>query len=439
MSQKNKTLLIAGKAIIMVIILTLINCGLLVLSFCLPTAPMRSHVAQSYPLIDEEHQYLQWDQGYASSKLDFWSEYTLYGAAINEDAEGSAFEKAMMMWYIDPPGVDRDKAVEQYARDAESSFDLTAYPRYWLGAVMIMKVLLLVFTIPDIRMLNMFLQIALLAVVVYLMTKKNMAVELILLMTAIFFINPVTMSYSVKFSVEYVPMLISIILILLYGEKIDKIPGGWNYLFAILGSIVSFLCMLSSPLIALGIPLAVMVWCTNRVNVTKRVIANSCYWAGAYALTWAMKWIMCTLFTSYNLIANVIDRMDVYENVDNIENAGTPLVERFSRNLGVYKTPAFITLLVVAIVFLIVAIIIKGKRVRLEDIHGIEGCRNKNKVDVIIGYVLIACIPLAIVVALGNGYAYEHYYMAHRQFAISVLALLCILKEIMYSFLGIDK
>lgn len=411
------------RTFLLVIILTLLNCCCLVLSFCLPTAPMRSHVAESYPLIEQEHQYLQWDQGYTSSKLDFWSEYTLYGVAINEDAQGSAFEKAMRNWYIDPPGVDRDKAVGQYAKDKDEIVDITSYSRYWLGIVMFMKLLLLKFTIHDIRMINMFLHITLLVIIIILMVKKDMIVEIIPFLTAILFINPVTMLYSVKFSAEYIPMLLGIIIILVFGEYIDN-KNGWGMFFAILGSVVSFLCMLSSPGIALGIPLVVMIWCTKEKNVVKKVVSACCYWGGAYAITWAMKWIICTLFTSYNLLEDAIQRMDLYENVDHASNSGTTIMERLVCNIEVYNTPAFAFLFVVSVIAIVLAVCIASRKAGRKESTG-------NITDVVLGYVFIALIPVAIIVGLGNGYAYWHFYMAHRHFSITVLAGLCIVQRLL--------
>ena len=428
-----KELRTAGKAIVITIVITLINLGLLVLAFCLPTQTMRQHLAESYPLIESESQYMQWAQGYTSSMMDFWSEYTLYGAAINEDAQGNAFERAMMMWYIDTPGLERDKAVEQYARYPEEHFELTAYPRYWNGAVIIMKFLLLVFTLPDIRMLNMFLNLTLLAVVIALMAKKNMVLELICFITTVFFINPITMIFSVMFSAEYIPMLVSIIAILLVGKWIDSKEGGWEIFFAITGCVVSFFSFLSSPFIALGIPLVFLLWVTNEKAAVKKVAFSSCYWAVSYGITWGVKWIVCTLFTSYNLLADVFNRVDIYENAENAENSGTTLIERFMHNFWVYKTPAFMILYVLAIIFIIVVIYSWRKSGRLRETVQKNAAATGNKADVVAGYVLVALIPFVITIALGNGYAYNHYFMAHRNFSITVLASLCIIwKLIVY-------
>lgn len=421
----------AWKAIVMVIILTLINCLLLVLSFCLPTAPMRAHVAESYPLIEMEHQYLHWDEGYTSSMLDFWSEYTLYGAAINEDAPGNAFEKAMMMWYIDTQGLDRDKGVLQYARYPEKYFELTAYPRYWNGSVILFKLLLLIFNIPDIRMLNMFLNFSLLVVTVCLMAKRGMEKELIPFMTAVFFINPITMIYSIIFSAEYIPMLVASIVILLFGEKIDKIKGGWNLLFAFVGAMVSFYAFFSTPFIALGIPLVVLVWYLKEKNVVKTVLSNTFYWGVGYVITWAMKWIICSVFTSYNLIEDVINRVDVYENVDNVQNSGTTLADRFMQNLWVYKNAAFMILFFVAIVLIVVVFYARYRSASVKGMNMEVVTEKKNMVDVILGYIIVVLIPFAITLVLGNGYAYNHAFMTHRNFAISAIGGLCIVQSLL--------
>lgn len=414
----------ALKIMAIVVVLTIINCGLLVASFLLPTSSMRQHFAESYPLIESEHQYLQWDQGYTSSMLDFWSEYTLYGIAINEDAEGTAFDKAMFMWYIDTPGLDRDQAVLTYARYPEEYFELTAYPRYWNGVVIFMKLLLMVFTISDIRMLSMFIHFALFAATVILMYKNNLKTEIIFLTTAILFINPITMIYSVIFSSEYIPMLLCIMAILFFGDKIAKKKGGWEMLFALTAAITSFFCFNSTPYIAWAIPMVVYIWYTGEVNVVKKTISASFYWCGSYALTWAMKWIICTLFTPFNLIKQVIERVDIYENNDNPDNPGVTLTERIMHNLWAYKTPAFIILFIVVVLF-IVLIALRDKKTEILHVS-----TESNMIDIIVGYSLIAFIPFALYIALGNGYSYNHAFMTHRLLAITVLAVLCIIHRV---------
>ena len=406
------------KSILIVIFLTLFNMLLLVGSFMLPTGRMRQHVADSYLLIEAENPYLEWDTYYLSTRVDFWSEYTEYGMAINGDSKGSAFEQAMYMRFIDTEGKTRDVSVKDYARNPEAYFEQSEYPRYWNGVVIFYKVLLLFFNIADIRMLNMILQISLLCFIVYLMAKKDMSEFILLFLVAIMFINPVTMLLSVKFSSEYIPMLLGIIVILLYGERIDIIKGGWSYFFAIIGSITSFLCMLSFPGITLGIPLMLMIWKTGESNVVKKAISGTFFWTLAYGITWIMKWIICTLFTEYNLIADAFERA-VFYNAGQSENA--PFIERVIRNMNIYNQAGYKVLMIIAVVVLITSIYVgyRNNTIRMYHIK---------MYDVLCGYLLIILIPFGIFLALGNGYSYEHSYMAHRQLSIAVVAALCILR-----------
>ena len=379
-------------------------------------------MAESYPLIEAEHPYLQWDQGYTTSMMDFWSEYTEYGMAICEDSEGSAFEQAMFMRYIDTNGLPRDESVELYARYPDEYFELGEYPRYWNGIVIFYKLLLLFFTIPDIRMINMFLQISLLIIVIYLMTKKNMERYIVHFATTILFINPVTMLMSVKYAAEYVPMLLSIIVILLFGEKIQKVDGGFNTFFAISGCITSFFCMLSFPAIVLGIPLFFLVWINEEKNITRTVVEKSFFWTIGYGVTWALKWIICTLFTSYNLLENAFNQMSYYEG-EQAENAS--IIERLMHNLWAYYLPTYLLLFLVAIILIaeITCILLK----KSADVYKNTSTTNNKKgiCDKLFGYFLLACIPVVMIIVLGNGYAYKHYFMAHRNLSIAVMAGLC--------------
>ena len=414
------------KSIVIVILLTLINMLILVGSFMLPTGRMRQHVADSYLLIEAEEPYLEWDTYYLSTRLDFWSEYTEYGMAINGDSEGSPFEQAMYMRYIDTEGRPRDVSVKDYARNPDDYFELSDYPRYWNGIVIFYKVLLLFFTIHDIRILNMFIQLLLLCLIVYLMVKKDLSQHIFYFLIAILFINPVTMLMSVKFSSEYVPMLLGIIVILLWGERIDRINGGWIYFFTIMGSITSFLCMLSAPAITLGIPLLFAIWITGEKNVTKKAASASFYWFTAYGITWAMKWVICSLFTSYNLIADAIERANFYS-AD--QGDTVTLADRIQANILIYNLNGYKLLLgfAVAVVFFTI-IADRGKKKEYDH--------NYKLVDVIVGYSIVLAIPFVVFAVLGNGYSYEHSYMSHRQLAIAVGAGLCIIRVLITQCLG---
>lgn len=412
----NKKIKILFISIVSVIALTIVNCLLLIGSFCLPTASMRKHVADSAPMIALEELYPRWNWQYTTTQVDGQSEYDLFGMAINEDAEGNAIEKAMFMWYPDGENLPRDEGVAEYAKRTDMHYDQRAYTRYWNGSVIFLKVMLLFFTASDIRMFNYIFEMVLLFVIIWLIARKKLERFMIPFITAVIFVNPFTMAISVKYSAEYIPMLFAIIIILIWGNRIGRVYGGWNIFFAIVGAVTAFYSMMSFPGITLGIPLLVVIWLEKEKNITRKVITNSIYWVMAYAISWSMKWIIGTLTTNYNFCQDAINQIFGYHS----EKSLSILIERIMRNLWpIYNSVYVIFFIIMAI---LVAIIAFKK----------ETCGETDfkMWDLIVGYGLMILMPFAIIIGMGNGYAYVHFYMAHRHFAIAVAAALCLVSTV---------
>ena len=429
-----KGLIVFSKAIIIVFILTIINCFLLVMSFYLPTGKMRQHMADSSMLIDYEELYHEWAFGYTTTRMDYLSEFTEYGMAINEDSEGSAFEQAMFMRFIDTEGLERDESVGKYATEPDAYFELSEYPRYWHGIVLVMKMLLYFFTVQDIRIINMALELTLITAVIFSMSRKGFETRIPQFITALIFINPVTMMLSVIFSSEFVIMLITILGIIEFGDKLDSKSGAWYIYFASVGAITCFYSELSSPVIALGIPLVFLIWHNNQNHVTRTALFNSFFWIMGYSITWGMKWVICTLFTDYNLIAEAIGQATKYEDESVL---GATLTERISRNIWPFMTATYKFIFIIAVLVVVVMAVLNFRKNSYLE-KKVETVSKDLLIftDKIVGYLIVFVIPFGMIIALGNGYSYVHFYMSHRQLAISVLACLCIIDVLTTFFCG---
>ncbi len=415
----SKELTTVGKALGFTVALTLINCILLVSSYLLPTSAMRDHVADSKQLILSEELYHRWDWGYTTTQIDGQSEYDLYGMAINEDSQESAIEKAMFMRYPDGDGLPRNESILAYADRIDGNYDQRAYTRYWNGSVMFLKVLLLFFNISDIRMINFMFQLTILLIIVCLMAKRKMERYVVPFIASIIFVNPFTMALSVKFAAEYVPMLLALLVILVFGERIDRFEGGWDIFFALVGSVTAFMCMLSFPGITLGIPLLMYVWHRKEKDVIKTVIRCCLFWGGAYGVTWLLKWVIGTITTSYNFLEDAFGQVLLYHN----ESSISIIVDRLMRNLWCIYNPVYVSFFVAMVIWVCIMAVRSSKN---------QGEELQSGKDTIAGYILIALIPVMIIVAMGNGYANVHFYMAHRHFAISVSAVLCLLQVLIF-------
>ena len=142
------------------------------------------------------------------------------------------------------------------------------------------------------------------------------------------------------------------------------------------------------------------------------------FWGIGYVITYVLKLVICSLFTTYNAFAETFGRADLYANAD---ISGSGMIGRIIRNLWVIYNPVFV-------LSFAVGIILVGISVMHKEIHNeIDVCKG-NYLDILLGYIMIALIPLAVIIGLGDRYAYVHFYMAHRQFAISIISALCIIQ-----------
>ncbi len=402
-----------------VIILTLINFVLLVATFFLPIDEMRENVARSSELFNYEGVYPHWDTGYKSTKLDGWTEGAVYGMAIYQEG-GSPLVNAMLMHYIDAEGVEMPWSMTNYANHADKKYSFPVYGRYWYGSVGIIKVLLLLFDVGDIRMLNCILQLVLTILIISKMIRLGLDNRIIPLFVALMIIDPLSMIMCLTYSSDYIPMLLAVLAILYLYDKIDKL--GWMEFFAIMGAVMAFFSMLSFPLIALGIPLMVKIWCdgiNGRSDKNELLDTVKCTgaWGVSYGIAWGMKWILGTIFTDVNFIHDAFRQANGY-----YDEGEVTVIGMLIKNIRVIVKWPYLLMFIAAII-MIVILRMKNKEVNSSAVSV------TSDIKTILAYCIIALLPFAMMIVLGEGYANTHYWMAYKQISITACAGLCIIND----------
>lgn len=415
------------KSLCCVVILTLVNFILLVGTFFLPIDEMRENVARSSELFNFEGVYPHWDTGYKSTKLDGWTEGAVYGMAIYQEG-GSPLENAILMHYIDAEGVQMPWSMTNYANHADKKYSFPVYGRYWYGSVGIIKVLLLFFDVSDIRMLNCILQMTLMLLILIKMIKTGMDDRIVPFIVAIMIIDPISMVMCLTYSSDYIPMLLAILAILYFYDYVDKL--GWMVFFAVLGAVMAFFSMLSFPLIALGIPLLFKIWCDGIYGKSEKnelldTVICSGAWGISYGIAWGMKWIIGTLFTDFDFIGNALGQADSYYG-----EVEVTVLERLFKNVRVIVKWPYLLMFIAAIII----IVVMSHRDKNNTTDA--GCETKvrnagrtNDVKTLLAYFIIMFLPFAMMIALGDGYANTHYWMAYKQLSITAGAGLCIISD----------
>ena len=287
------------------LMLAFIAAGTLMLTavYALPVGRMKSHIADSDELFNYEGIYPQIISGYKSSQLDNYTDGLMYATAIHPGS-GNPLKDAMRNARYEYEDTNMVQSLNDYANDVSAKEDQRyeiSYPRYWHGYLVILKPLLLLFNVSEIRMINLVLQGGLLLLVLFLI-RKRMGERWqipVLLMAAV--LNPIVLPLSLQFSwVYYIALAGSIVV--LWMKK--RNPSRYLFLFLSAGMLTSYLDLLTYPLITLGLPLVLALLLENRMDWVGRLkltFGAIISWGAGYVAMWAGKWICAWLLGGINL------------------------------------------------------------------------------------------------------------------------------------------
>ena len=193
------------------------------------------------------------------------------------------------------------------------------YGRYWHGNTFLTRYLLVFYDYISIRLLLYIVSSLLLAWCIMLLWRKGgwqtaMAVLFGLL---------VCYAFMMQFSIQFIPVFLLALSGMVALARSDK-PA--SRLFFVIGSLTCFFDLLTAPMLTLGLMLVVQA-ALVRDDAEQQpaqtlkgwwlTLRSSLLWVAGYAATWACKWIIATLLTSENVIADGIkkvgSRSDVLE------------------------------------------------------------------------------------------------------------------------------
>ncbi|MGN0983366.1 MAG: hypothetical protein ACI4OI_00875, partial [Gemmiger sp.] len=235
-------------------LVTLALLFVLLLGACaLPGAPVRAHIAQSIPLLEQEGLY----PSYFGIKLFQMDNYTdtimLFEAAAVDETDPLTAMMTNTTYSVDNfQSMHLD--LQRYLREGASASGLTpfSYARYWHGYLIWLRPLLLLFTYGQIRVVNYLVLTALLAAVLWLLRRRcglRAAVWFAVsqLLVTVFFVPR-----QLQFFTTFVIALAGCVWVLARPRKSDALCVG----LMVLGVCTAFFDLLVTPVITLGLPVA---------------------------------------------------------------------------------------------------------------------------------------------------------------------------------------
>lgn len=392
---------------------------LLIFVYLLPTERMKKNVEESSEQIISEGGYYQWAKGYKNAQTDTYTDASLILNAMYHDSE-NVLADAMNVPRVLYGDDNNEESVVLYARGEQGDTHIVQYGRYWHGSLVLLKPMLLVFNLADIRVISMIVQMALLFCVVAGFVKRNLMTELLGFFAAIILLNPITMTMGFCFSVEYILMLIATGVVLFWHESLET-GYRYCYFFLINGIVFVYFNELSFPMIGLGIPLVVFLLLSKEkiCEKVKEEILYTVMWGIGYSVMWIGKWVLAWLLTGFNYFKEAIEQAARYTSDHATWETENPSVaDRIVKNIDVYLKWPY-ALLGIAVIAVIVIFILRNRK----------NMSRENMLNMI-AYLFPVLLPFALFIALGNGYSYVHYWFTHRLLSISVFADICMVLQL---------
>lgn len=293
--------------IVIVLIVSIITGTILMIAaYILPVEPMQAHARETISMQVDEGDDYRWILKDFTSMSDNFTDSLMINTAIYNGNEGLV-DKALLNPRIDyEEGTQTRKLVN--ALQGVSGGTTFTYGRYWHGYLVVLKPLLVLFNYYQIRWINTLVGCILISMIILGFYKQFGGYKYALAFIAsILFLNPLAMRSSLQYNTVFYIILLEYILVLYKGEELEK-KGKFDYIFLFSGILVAFFDLLTYPIAALGmlLILQVIMFESSFFKNILRAVKTSIIWIVGYLGMWCGKWVVASLLTKENIIADAV-------------------------------------------------------------------------------------------------------------------------------------
>jgi len=372
-----------------------------VLSSWLPDKNIKRHIAESAPVIAAEGLYPRLFNNMEQYRLDNFTDALMMNQIYNIDRQ-HPIRSAMKMIRSSEQGRDWDQPGLLVRRVNGETLEEQHYARYWHGGSFLYRLLFMMMDYATLRYVLFIVSSILLLLLVCAYYQqvgwmKTLALSLGFLLTY---------GFVTQFSMQFFPVLaLTIVASFIVIKRYQSVNFGM--LFFMIGSLACYFDLLTTPLLTLGIPLAVWLSLNKEYSFDLndnllKIIRFTLLWGLGFALTFGMKWALATLILGQNIFA------DAYEvSLYRLEAEDFTRWDAVTKNFGMLNLGIIGIFAVVCLLFNL----LKYKRF---------GCRKAAL------FLLIGLAPYAWYFLLSN-HSYQHWWFTYRLQAITIACLFLLL------------
>lgn len=284
----------------------------------IPQQYIRENIQQSVKTIDSEGLVpLMWNTPFY--RLDTFTDCLMFNAALCSE-DNRAIHSAFINNIYLQSNNDILSATKRILQNNEVKHSANSYARYWHGYAIFLRPLLTITDYDGIRIINTITLYTLCIIITILLYKKRQKQMAITFFLSTLLINLYVVAQTIQFSTCFYISFIGMLFIILFPAMVYK--NNYILLFFGIGALTSFLDLLTTPLITLGLPLLTFIGIYISQKRIIKVIISSFSWGIGYSSIWISKWILSYLITGQNTFASAeqaaitrIGRLNIINNI----------------------------------------------------------------------------------------------------------------------------
>lgn len=400
--------------IILLLIALTLELLLLTAAFSIPKALLRENVLVSAEYLCEKAPFFHLSSKDSASKIDRYADAILLNIAWSVDADSPLLSAVSSAYYHDEYANENSNLLYAVTNSAAPTYE---YMRYWHGSLVVLRPLLILFSIKEIYILCAITLLLFMSIAAYRIYRiYDKAVFWCFVVSAC-----ICSIWYVPFSLEYMPtFLIAFASVPVSITLSKKHPEKMGYLFFILGNLTAYTDFLTTETITCLLPLILTLLSEQKKEVKPLhlCIKSGVLWFLGYCLTWISKWLLYSVLTGKNGFADALTQT-AYRTGGEVVPGGliTQILGALMRNLrclfpfSLIKDSAGMVAPVLVLVMIgMVFYLIK---------------KQKNMPSSVFVLWFIGCIPYIRYVILSN-HSFIHYFFTYRAQFSSVFCLLLI-------------
>ena len=296
-----------------IVIMFIVFVGLKAIAYVIPNNSIRENINASLNQIELEGTYprilYNTDTVFFGQQMDNYTD-SIYLNEAYSFGEYSLIERIAGDYRANNPNATNE--LEQLTFSIRDGGNAAPYARQWFGCISVLRILLVFFTYPEIRILSQMFFILLLFIVSNLLWKKINIVVSIAFFTSILFGNLAVIPACINIANSFYVVLFATLMVLyLYPKKCDAAM----YMF-ITGGLTCYFDLFVTPLLSYVFLMGIILTIDYKnkpdesfIKYLNTTIQGSIGWLAGYIILWMTKWGLATVVLKQNLFMDAVNEI----------------------------------------------------------------------------------------------------------------------------------